>query len=435
MIDGPPPPALALRAVTVRYGARTALHRVDLSVPSGQFLALTGPNGSGKTTLMRAVLGFVAPVEGSVEVFGRAPAEHTVRERARAVAWVPQEEALRDDVPLRDYVLYGRYPYQGRLEGDTPEDRRLSDRILVEVGLEDRAADGILSLSGGERQRAVLARALAQETPLLLLDEPTAHLDISHQLDLLGRVRSLAVHRGVTVLAALHDLNLAARFADRIVVLSGGRRVADGPPAQVLSESLLARVWGVVADLEHDRRTGLPYLVPHQLVAPFPPVSPPAAFGPVHVVGGGGSATPVLRRLSEEGYVLTAGTLHLLDSDAETAQSLGVASAIEAPFAPIGPEVRARNRNLLSAARAVVVSPFAVGPSNLANLEDLRTLLPATPVILIGQPPIHERDFCAGAAEAIYHDLLVRGAIEVPDLPGVFAALARLGAVPVDRPA
>jgi iron complex transport system ATP-binding protein len=423
--DPATPPALRVRHLSVRYGDRLALHELDLEVSSGEFLALTGPNGSGKTTLMRAVLGFLDPSEGTVEVFGRPVGSLSARERARQVAWVPQEESLRDQVVLRDYVLYGRFPYRGRMEGESEADRRLADRILNDVGLGDRALDGVLSLSGGERQRAVLGRALAQETPILLLDEPTAHLDIGHQLDLLSRVRALSRTRGVTVVAALHDLNLAARFADRIVVLSHGRRVADGPPTQVLSEDLLARVWGIAADLARDPRTGLPYLVPHQLVqtARREPSSP--FVGPVHVVGGGGSAATFLRALTEEGFGLTAGVLHLLDSDAEAAEALGIPSAIEAPFAPLGPEARERHRALLGAARAIVVGPFAVGPANLANLVDVRPFVDRVPTFLLTVPPIGERDFCGGQAVEAYRALQAAGATEVPDLATLVDALRR----------
>lgn len=426
MTTAPPTPALAVRGLTVRYGDRLALHEVNLHVPPGQFLALTGPNGSGKTTLIRSTLGFLEPDRGSVAVFGRPVRSLKVRDRARQIAWVPQEESLRDNVRLRDYVLYGRFPHRGRLEGDSPHDRQLIEQILSDVGLHDRAADGVLSLSGGERQRAILARALAQETPVLLLDEPTSHLDISHQLDLLDRVRALCHSRRVTVVAALHDLNLAARFADRIVVLSRGRCVADGTPSEVLSEELLARVWGVAADLERDRRSGLPYLVPHQLITA--PRSAPSSslWGPVHVVGGGGAAAPFLRRLAEEGYGLTAGTLHLLDSDAETAESLGIPSAIEGPFAPLGPEARARNRALVAAARAIVVCPFAVGPSNLANLEDVQPYVAGTPTFLVSQPPVRDRDFCGGAAAKAYQRLLELGAVEVSEVGTLLAALQGL---------
>jgi iron complex transport system ATP-binding protein len=411
--EPPGPLPVRMRGLTVRFGTRAALQDVDFSAGRGEFVALAGPNGSGKTTLLRAVLGFVVPDAGEVELFGARVRDLSVRERARRVAWVPQEESPRDNVPILDYVLYGRYAHLGPLEGESHEDRRFALQVLQDVGLADRAMDGVLSISGGERQRAILARALAQETPVLLLDEPTSHLDIGHQLDLLERVRQLSRQHGVTVIAALHDLNLAARFADRIFVLSRGRRYADGPPAEVISEDLLGRVWGVVADLRRDPRTGAPYLMPHRVITVVPPGTTPPSLGPVHVVGGGGAGSPYLRALSDDGFRLTTGALHLLDSDSETADTLGIPAVVEIPFAPLGEEVRARNRELLAAARAIVVTPFAVGPSNLANLEDLVPLVGRTPMFVVSRSTTPEWDFTGGRATGLWNALVQGGAQEV----------------------
>lgn len=427
----PDGPALRVRNLGVRYGDRTALHDVSLSVDPGELVALTGPNGSGKTTLFRAVLGFLTPDHGSVELYGRPTDSLPVVERARHVAWVPQSESPRDNVRLYDYVLYGRYPFHGPLDAESADDHAIVRRVLGEAGLLDRAEDGILTLSGGERQRAILARALAQTTPILLLDEPTTHLDIGHQLDLLERVRALARTRRVAVVAALHDLNLAARFADRIVVLSRGRCVADGPPAAVISVEMLAQVWGVAADLERDRRTGLPYLVPRQLSVDRPPGASSPLLGPVHVVGGGGAAAPFLHALADEGYRQTAGALHLLDTDAEVAEALGIPSAIEGPFAPLGDAVREQHRKLLATARAIIVTPFVVGPSNLANLEDLREFARRIPTFLVSVPPIEERDFAGGRAVEVYHELLAVGAHEVADGPSLLGRLKESLAEPL----
>lgn len=433
-MNGPGEFALHARGLTVRFGERTALQDVDLEVPRGQFVALAGPNGSGKTTLLRAALGFLGPDSGSVELFGTDVLRLSIAERARRVAWVPQQENPRDDAPLFEYVLYGRYAHLGWLQRESADDREAAARALRAVGLGDRARDGILSVSGGERQRAILARALVQEAPLVLLDEPTSHLDIAHQLDLLTRVQELSRARGVTVVAALHDLNLAARFADRIVVLSRGRRVADGPPAAVLSEELLARVWGVVADLRRDPRTGAPYLLPHHIV---PPVTESSGTflgkGPVHVVGGGGSGAPYMRALSEAGYRVTAGALHLLDSDLETAESLGALTAVEVPFAPIGEEVRQRLEVLLDGAKAVVVAPFPVGPSNLPNLEEVRRSVGRVPVLLVRRPPAEEWDFTGGRARALEDELRRGGAREVAGVREMLAALAVAPTAPLPQ--
>jgi iron complex transport system ATP-binding protein len=419
-------PALEIEGLTVRFGARTALQAVDLTVRPGEFVGLVGPNGSGKTTLLRSVLGFQRPETGRVRLFGADAGSLRVLERARRVAWVPQEEQPRDDVPVLEYVLYGRYARTDPWRGEEAVDRDRARAAVASVDLAGRARDGILSLSGGERQRALLARAIAQEAPLLLLDEPTSHLDIGHQLDLLERVRALARERGVTVVAALHDLNLAARFADRLVVLSRGRRVADGPPDEVLSAELLERVWGVVATLRRDPRSGSPYLLPQHLLPAGTAPGALLARGPVHVIAGGGSGIEIFRALTDAGYRLTSGALPLLDSDAEAAEALGIPTVLEVPFAPLGPEAREGTRALLSAAKAIVVAPTPFGPANLANLEELRPFAGRTPILRVRPPGARRQDYVEGRADRLFEELRAGGAREVPGTTELLRALAEL---------
>ena len=414
--------------VSVRYGERAALREVDLKIEPGELLALTGPNGSGKTTLLKSVLGLVKVDVGTIRIGGSDLLGLTRRERARCIAWVPQSESALDNVPLVEYVLYGRHPHIGTFERENEQDAQRVREALAAVDLAGRGEVGILELSGGERQRALLARALAQDTPVLLLDEPTSSLDIGHQLDLLERIRARARSDGRTVVTAMHDLNLAARYADRIAVLDRGRIAALGPPADVLSSALLREVWGVTADLRHDARTGLPFLVP-RLPPPASPEDRPTLgrLGPIHVIGGGGAAVATLQRLVDEGYRVTAGVLNLLDSDSETAQLLGVPFAAEVPFAPVGEEARAENRRLMGEAEAIVVTPFAVGPSNLSNLEDVTALGPmGPPVFVFVEPPWTARDFAQGRAGLLAEKLLSRGSTPVKDVAGLVLALRSL---------
>jgi iron complex transport system ATP-binding protein len=418
-------PALSVERVTVSYGERTALHHVDLVARPGELVALTGPNGSGKTTLIRAALGLVAPSDGEIRLFGRPTAGLTMRERARRVAWVPQEEAPQDNVGVRDYVLYGRYAHLPPFTGEGPTDQAAADRALEDVGLSDRAGSGILELSGGERQRLLLARGLAQEAPLLLLDEPTAHLDIGHQLDLLDRVRRLVRERKVCAVAALHDLNLAGRYADRVVVLSHGRLVADGPPDVTLTVPILRTVWGVEAERRRDPRTGATYLVPYR-PSESPSLYPPGSRGRVHVIGGGGAASPLLRALVDAGWSVSAGILPLLDSDAEAAEELGVPFVPEIPFSPIGEEARIRQRARLAEVQAIVVAPIVVGPSNAANLEELRGWPARTPVLFVETGAFEVRDFTGGAAGRTRAELLNEGAEIVPDVGELLRRLEAL---------
>ncbi|HEV8048965.1 MAG TPA: ATP-binding cassette domain-containing protein [Thermoplasmata archaeon] len=415
-------PALSASELTVQYRGVTALAHVSLSARKGEIVALAGPNGSGKTTFVRAVLGLVPRWTGSVEVGGARLESLPLDARARALAWMPQEEALGDNVPILEYVQYGRYAHRPRFAPERAGDRETARRILAELGFADRETSGFHELSGGERQRLRLGRVLAQDAPVLLLDEPTSHLDMGYQLELLERVRRLARSEGKTVIAAIHDLNLAARFADRIVVLHHGRTVADGPPAAVLAPALLRDVWGVVADLRRDVRTGLPYLIPS--LPTMTARSSPAARGlRVHVVGGGGSAAPILRALVEDGYRVTLGAVPLFDTDSQTAEELGVATVTEMPFASLSQEVRERHRQLLADADVVVVAPFPVGPGNLANLEDVGVERPGPRVILLEPSGGGTRDFAGGAATREL-ERLRRGAETVDGVPSLLRTLA-----------
>lgn len=424
MVTALEPPALTIDGLTVRYGERTALRGVSLEVRGREVVAVAGPNGSGKSTLIRTVVTTLPGVSGDVRLNGRPVEQLTPRERAREAAWMPQDEPPGDNVPLEDYVEYGRYAHTSRWRPPGAADQTAVRAALEAVDLTGLAHRGVLELSGGERQRARLARALAQETPVLLLDEPTAHLDVGHQLDILERIRSHAHSRGCAVVLALHDLNLAARFADRVMVLSHGRRRADGVPSDVLSPELLADVWGIEAELRRDARSGLPYLLPRL----SGPAGPRAARTPpsfrVHVVGGGGSGGALFRSALDQGWGVSAGVLPLFDTDSELAKELGVPAVVELPFAPITPETLARLDGVLERADAVVVAAFPVGPSNLENLEHLIPWAARRPVLLLDQPAGVPWDFTGGRATAARDRLRAAGADRAPDVAGAIQWLA-----------
>ncbi|HTW56148.1 MAG TPA: ABC transporter ATP-binding protein [Thermoplasmata archaeon] len=423
------PLGLTLDGVSVAYGATWALRGVSLQLRPGEVVGLAGPNGSGKSTLLAAAAGLLGLREGSIRIGDGDVRRARPAARARHVAWMPQDEPVGDNVPLRDYVEYGRYAWSHRWLPPSAADRAATERALGETDLLGFTDRGVAELSGGERQRARLARVLAQETPFLLLDEPTAHLDIGHQLDVLARIRSFAHRERRGVLVALHDLNLAARFTDRIAVLARGRLVASGPPAEILSPGLLGEVWGIAAEVRRDPSSGLPYLLP-QLFERTPAQKSPAVPRRVHVVAGGGSGANLLRALAEHGYATSAGVLPLFDTDTELAHELGVPTAVELPFAPIAPETLAQLDRLLAAAEAVVVAPFPVGPTNLANLERLVEWAGRRPLFLLDQPAGVRWDYADGRATALRDELLRRGAAHGRDAEAALAWLAGLPSAP-----
>jgi len=227
---------------------REVLSSVDLTLARGDLVALAGTNGSGKTTLLRLLTGVLQPDAGVVRFEGRPLRDWRRMDLARRVAVLPQQLDLPVGFRVAELVEMGRAPHARRLFASTEADERAVARALADAGALDLADRFAEELSGGERQRLLVAMALAQEPDLLLLDEPTLHLDLAHQVALLAAIRRLRDQRGLTVLAVLHDLNLAAAFAPRVAILDEGRVVADGPPAEVLTPDLVRRVFGVQVD-------------------------------------------------------------------------------------------------------------------------------------------------------------------------------------------
>jgi iron complex transport system ATP-binding protein len=236
---------LELRSVAVGYRALPVLEDVTLDVSPGEILALIGPNGAGKTTLLRAVNGLLPPFSGSIRVDGKDIRALSIPERARFMAVVPQARRLPQDYTVWQTVLMGRTPYLGWLGKTSVRDQEICREALEQAHLAGIAGRYIGELSGGEQQLVLVARALAQDTPILLLDEPTAHLDLHHQAKVLNLIRKLARERRLAVLMSLHDLNLVAQFSDRVALLGSGRLQRIGAPEEVLDQELLSRVYRV----------------------------------------------------------------------------------------------------------------------------------------------------------------------------------------------
>jgi len=374
---GPPRdgnPLVEVRELTVSHGAVDVLEGVSLSVARGEFVGLVGPNGAGKTTLLNAINGVVDPDGGTVRVAGDDIEDLSARETGRRVATVPQDTTVAFDFSVADVVEMGRTPYHGRLSGD-PDAETAVERALERTdtaGFRDRPVG---SLSGGERQRVVLARALAQATPALLLDEPTASLDVNHQVRTLGLVRELT--RGGEdgqppkgAVAAIHDLDLAARFCDRVAVLADGDLLASGPPGDVLTSEHLRTAFDTDAAVLTDPVTGTPT------------VTPVATRGEwdlqVHVAGSGRLAARAAGRLHEAGATVTVGPVPEGDLAATTARELGVEVVTAPPFAPLDAGNESAARELLAAADAVVTAG-PMPPSLVDLVRDCSPLLRVRP--------------------------------------------------------
>jgi iron complex transport system ATP-binding protein len=253
---------LEAKNITVNYGLREAVAGVSLRAEPGELIAMIGPNGAGKSTFLRALNGSVRPIRGEVSLDGRPLESYSRRAIARRIAVVAQEAELRFPVTVMEFVLGGRYAFSSAWGWETERDVEIARGILRETELDDLETRLMNELSGGERQRAVVARALATEAKAFLLDEPTANLDLAHQATMLRLVRARCDGRQSAAIVVTHDVNLAAEFADQVVLLKDGREIAAGPPRSVLTPQLLRRVFGLEVLVDAHPVTGAPRITP-----------------------------------------------------------------------------------------------------------------------------------------------------------------------------
>jgi iron complex transport system ATP-binding protein len=255
-------PVLAAAGLSIGYGRTTIVRNLDLTLPRGAFTVLVGPNGSGKSTILRSLARLLTPQGGTILLDGASIADLPSKELARRIGVLSQSPTAPEGLTVRDLVQQGRYPHRALFGRWSRRDDETCAQAMALTGMdafEDRPLD---SMSGGERQRAWIAMALAQETAILLLDEPTTFLDLAHQLEILDLAADLVHERGKTVVAVLHDLNQAARYGDHMVLLKNGGVVATGSPAEVMTAEAIADVFGVAARVIRDPVTGTPMCVP-----------------------------------------------------------------------------------------------------------------------------------------------------------------------------
>jgi iron complex transport system ATP-binding protein len=236
------------------YNGHEVLKGVNLDIGDGEFLGLLGPNGSGKTTLLRCITGSLKPISGSIQILGRDRSDWKTRELARRMALLPQENHPGFEFTVSEIISMGRYPHMGRFSMTDRRGKKAVENALERCELRGMEGKSISELSGGERQRVFIARSLAQEPGILLLDEPTKNLDVRHSIDILSLVRKLNKKRGTTVLAVLHDIDLAARYCDGVALMKEGKLMVKGPVEEVLSEGWMREVFQIDCRIHRGRR-------------------------------------------------------------------------------------------------------------------------------------------------------------------------------------
>jgi iron complex transport system ATP-binding protein len=364
-------PVLAVSDLAVSLGGTEILSGVDLAVDAGELVGLVGPNGAGKTTLLRAVRGTLGPDSGTVSVVGHSMHDIGSKAASRLVATVPQDTSLAFEFSVRETVEMGRTPHLPRFGGMGEDDHDTVERAMDRADVTAFADRPVTDVSGGERSRVLLARALAQATPLLLLDEPTASLDLNHQRRTFDTVADLTAS-GRAAVAAIHDLNLAARYCDRLVVVAGGGVLAKGPPEEVLDNGTLRSAFDADAVVtqnpvtERPRVTALPGNVRDEPDSPSGAPATEADGGThpdtaaslerIHVVAGGGRAGPLLAALDRSGAEVTVGPVADGDTDADVAAALGLETLGTGPLEAANGALRTATETYAAEADAVVVA-------------------------------------------------------------------------------
>jgi iron complex transport system ATP-binding protein len=416
-------PLLSVEGVTFGYEQQPLMYNMSVQVRSGEMVGLLGPNGSGKTTLLRLISGVLQPQAGYICLQGRDLRRWGRRAVAQRVAVVPQTLHMPFAFTVEQMVSLGRTPFINFFGSFNKRDRSVVQDALQAADALAIAQHTFNNLSGGEQQRVLIAMALAQEPALLLLDEPTAHLDIKYQVEVLELAQRLNRERGMTVIAAMHDLNLAARYFPRLVLFQRGI-VADASPAEVLQPALLSRVYGVNVQVGIMRGSEYLSVLPPGNTAEIEDSTDEPVQPRVHIMAGGGSGELLMRALADARIPFIAGALNIGDSDHTLALRLAAQVITEQPYAPISPAALEQVRASLARVSQLIICPMPIGTGNVALLhEALQALKNGLPVLLLSSydtSNAHDmaeilvaRDYMGGEGAQLLAELIACGAVVV----------------------
>lgn len=361
------PVMLSFSHAAVGYGEKLVLRDVSFQITKGEYVALIGSNGTGKSTLIKCVSGLLPLEGGEVQICGKDLRRLKARERARMVAVVPQSYYVDYGFTVEDIVMMGRNPYIDLRHRESKEDREIAERAM-ELTKTTQFRDRLYNeLSGGERQRVILARAITQQPQIILLDEPTSALDLHHQIEVMELIRDLNEKEQITVMAVLHDINLASRFCSRIVILKDGKVKADGTPQEVINRDEMEALYDMKLFVKNNPLLGKPEIIPIRVMDETPASKPKR----IHVICGEKGGVRLLEQLVNMGHHVTAGVLNQGSDDNEICDYLGIRHVEIGAFQPVRPEDQAKNLELMRDADAVLVADIPFGEANIHNLDGL----------------------------------------------------------------
>lgn len=395
------------KEITFKYDESTIIDCLNVSIEKGSFISIIGPNGSGKSTLLKLLAANLVPNRGGVFLEDKNIYSYGKKELAREMAVVPQDTGISFDFDVYDIVLMGRNPHLKRFQRESEEDYKIVRDAMEWTDTWKLRERRINEISGGERQRVIIARALAQEPEIILLDEPTSSLDIHHQIEVLELLKKLNEEKAVTIILVLHDMNLAARYSKEILLLHQGKKVTIGKTEAVMTVENLQKAYHMDMVIERNPYTNTLLIHPLGIKAK----QPKSRNIKIHLVCGGGSGKEVVQGLLEEGYQITMGVVNMGDSDWELGEQLSVEMAVERPFSEISEEIFLKAENMANEADVVIMTSIPIGWGNIKNLMLVRRQLEkGKKALLYNQYPRDEKfDYTTGQGIIELKELMKQG--------------------------
>ncbi|KAB3529155.1 ABC transporter ATP-binding protein [Alkaliphilus serpentinus] len=363
--------SIDINNLTFKYGETAIVDRLSLNIREGSFISIIGPNGSGKSTLLKIIAKNLLPQEGVVLINGKEVSRYKAKDLAKEIGVVPQDTLVSYDFSVEDIVLMGRYPHLGKFQQNSLRDMEIAKEAMIKTNTWHLRERNINEISGGERQRVIIAKAIVQEPRIILLDEPTSSLDIHHQLEVLELLKNLNNKLGVTIVAVLHDMNLAARYSNEIILLNRGMLIASGKTQEVLTVDHLKRAYEMDMIIETNIYTGT--LQVHPIAIKNRAKKNKSLR--IHIVCGGGSGKELIQALYDGGYKLSVGVVNEGDSDWHIAKLYDIEVVEEVPFSEISPSSLEKAKLLADAADLIIMTDIPIGWGNIKNLEILREQL------------------------------------------------------------
>ncbi|MFO7928600.1 MAG: ABC transporter ATP-binding protein [Candidatus Humimicrobiaceae bacterium] len=400
---------LKVKNLNFSYDGNEVLRDVSFNVRQGSFISILGPNGSGKSTLINILSKVLKKFEGNITINSKSLDLLRPKEVAKLVAVVPQSTSPSFNFSVKELVSMGRYPYSSRFEAISNKDSQFIDEVMEKVKISEFAERKYNELSGGEKQRVIIAQALVQDTPILLLDEPTAHLDINFQIELLELFHKLNIVDKKTVIGIFHDINLAIQYSRKVMFLKDGRIFKYGNTSDVVNEENIERVFSSEVYVAKNPFTGKIYINP--TFNTRPQRDGKTRDLRIHVIGGGGAASPIINSLYRKGYIVSCGVVNNLDTDLATCETLEIPYVSEAPFSPVSLYAQNKNLELINLSDVVILPPIEIGNGNFSNLVSVKEALDKKKkVIVISGESIEQRDHTGGKASTLYRKIIEREA-------------------------